>query len=61
MQYFPTFIENNYFLTDLTNNYGDVYALISLYSDKSILLLILGLILLFTMMGVIVITKNKNV
>jgi len=59
--YLPTFIENNYFYKDITNNQGDVAILIGLYSEKAILLLILGGIILFTMIGVILITRTKYV
>jgi len=59
--YSPMLINNNYFLKDLLNNQGDVFTFLSLYTEKAVLILILGLILLFTMMGVIVITKSKHV
>ena len=58
MDYFPTFIENFYFMNDLFKNQGDTITLLSLYTEKSILLLVLGLILLYTMMGVIIITRK---
>jgi NADH:ubiquinone oxidoreductase subunit 6 (subunit J) len=61
VQYLPTYIENNYFLKNFTENHSDVVNFISLYTEKSLLLIILGLILLFTMLGVIVITKKKYV
>jgi len=59
--YSPMLIKNNYFLKQLLNNQSDVFAFLSLYTDKGILIVILGFILLFTMMGVIVITKSKHV
>lgn len=59
--YSPALIQNNYFLKELLNNQGDVTSFLSLYTEKFVLILILGMILLFTMMGVIVITKSKHV
>lgn len=59
--YLPTHIENNYFYKELLNNQGDAITFMSLYTEKFILLLILGAILLFTMIGVIVITRSKHV
>lgn len=56
--YLSVFIENNYFLSDILKNQGDVLTLMSLYTEKSILLFILGFILLFTMMAIIVITRK---
>ena len=56
--YLPTTISNDFFLKDIMNNYGDVFAFVVLYTEKYLLLFILGNILLFTMMGVIVITKK---
>lgn len=61
VQYLPTYIENNYFLKNFTENHSDVVNFVSLYTEKSLLLIILGFILLFTMLGVIVITKKKYV
>lgn len=61
IDYSPMLIQNNYFLKHLLNNQGDVLSFISLYTEKFILIIILGIILLFTMMGVIVITKSKHV
>lgn len=60
-EYSSTSINNGYKINDLVSNHNDLLNLISLYSDKYILLFILGMILLFTMVGVIVITKNKYV
>ena len=60
-EYSPLFIHNNYFLQTFLTNQGDVLTFSSLYTDKGVLILILGMILLFTMMGVIVITKSKHV
>jgi NADH:ubiquinone oxidoreductase subunit 6 (subunit J) len=60
-EYSPMLIQNNYFLKELLSNQGDVITFLSLYTEKSILIFILGMILLFTMMGVIVITKGKYV
>ena len=56
--YFPTHIENNYYLKDLVSNHSDIYNFFSLFTEKYVLLFILGNILLFTMIGVIVITKK---
>ena len=56
--YFPTYIENNYFYKDMLNNHSDIYNFFSLFTENYILLFLLGNILLFTMMGVIVITKK---
>lgn len=51
-------IENNYTISDLFKNQGDILNLINLYTEKSLLLILLGLILLYTMKGVIVITRQ---
>ena len=56
--YLPGIINNNFFFKDLIKNQGDVIEFITLYTEKYLLLFILGNILLFTMMGVIVITKK---
>jgi NADH:ubiquinone oxidoreductase subunit 6 (subunit J) len=58
MYFFPTYIGNNYFWKDLFNNQSDVSNFICLFTEKYLFLFILGNILLFTMMGVIVITKK---
>ena len=52
-------ITNNYNINDLFKNQGDILNLLTLYTEKSLLLGLLGLNLLFTMMGVIIITRNK--
>lgn len=58
MNFFPTFISNNYFWKDFFANQSDVSNFICLFTEKYLFLFILGNILLFTMVGVIVITKK---
>ena len=60
-EYSPFLIINNYFLKNFLKNQGDIISFVSLYTEQFLLLLILGMILLFTMMGVIIITKTKYV
>ena len=58
LDYVPSLIENNYFLKDIMKNHGDALMLLNIFTEKSILLFLLGIILLFTMLGAIVITKK---
>lgn len=58
LEYVPVYISNTYFLKDLLGNHGDALTFLSLYSEKALIFIIFGLILLFTMMGVILITKK---
>ena len=60
-RFLASYITENYALNDLISCHYDIYTIINLYSEKYILLIFLGMILLYTMIGVIVITKNKNV
>lgn len=61
IEYSPMLIVNNYFIKEFLKNQGDIISFFSLYTEQFFLILILAMILLFTMMGVIVITKTKNV
>ena len=58
LPYLTSYIENNFYIQDIIKNHGDIISFLSLYFEQSILLLILGFILLFTMMSVIIITKK---
>jgi len=58
VDYFPTYINNNFFLTNYLSNQSDIFLFANLFMEKYVLLFILGNILLFTMIGVIVITKK---
>lgn len=58
MIFFPTHINNNFFWNHFFSNQSDVSNFICLFTEKYLLLFILGNILLFTMIGVIVITKK---
>jgi len=59
-QYIPTHIANNVFITDLYQIYGDTSYFICLYSDKYLYLILLGLILLFSMVGVVLIIHQDE-
>ena len=58
LSYSSCFIENDFFFKELFNNQSDLVFFISLYTEKAFVLFLLGMILLFTLMGVIVITKK---
>lgn len=60
-EYSPMLVVNNYFIKEILKNQGDVISFFSLYTEQFVLIIILAMILLFTMMGVIVITKTKHV
>lgn len=60
-KYIPSLITDNLSITNYLSTQNDVILFICLYSEKYLLLIFLGLVLLFTMIGVIVITKNKHV
>lgn len=59
--YLNSYISDSFSTSNLLSNQNDVLSLIILYSEKYIFLIVLGMILLYTMIGVIVITKNKHV
>lgn len=56
----PVNITQNTYSTNFLSSQNDIILFINLYSEKYIFLISLGMILLFTMIGVIVITKNKH-
>lgn len=60
-KYAPSFIVENISTNSYLSNQNDVLLFVCLYTEKYLLLLFLGMVLLFTMIGVIVITKNKHV
>jgi len=54
-------LSNNVYLTDYFSVNGDIWYITLLFSEElAPILIILGLILLYSMVGVIVILKQKN-
>lgn len=58
--YIPTHITNNIFITDLYQIDGDTSYFISLYTDKYIYIGMLGLLLLFSMIGIVLIVYQDE-
>lgn len=59
--YNSSYLSNDLFFTDISQIQGDASYFVPLYSlSNSVLLIMLGLILLFSMIGVIVITTQKD-
>lgn len=59
--YFPTYIENNYFYISFLSNKDDALFFLSLYSEKFFCFLYIGLIFLYGMIGAVLIMYNKHV
>lgn len=58
--FMPTNITGNIFFNKFISAQNDIILFIHLYSEKYIFIILLGMILLFTMIGVIFITKTKH-
>lgn len=58
--FIPVNITQNIHIKNFLTSQNDIVLFVNLYSEKYIFLIFLGMILLFTMIGVIVITKNKH-
>lgn len=59
--FMPTNLTGNFFFNQFISTQSDIILFIHLYSEKYIFIILLGMILLFTMIGVIFITKTKHV